>query len=225
MHRVFLIMIVAFLLGGCSLETAFKDQTEAREYTLLCLQERYGKDFTIVGDEDYDEYGPLYGEVYTCKVAPKEMQEQIANVRVTQNGDFFDNWGMYYFKDEVENEVRENLSDSDKLQVKKVLLKPPETKMLWGEDEKEKYLLESGAYVSIVAVCEDELSDREYAELIFRFLEPVYQFDVNAEVSVKVGRTYIFFEEIQILGEEKTSPFSIEEIEETVHEMIEISPF
>lgn len=223
--RVFLIITAALLSGGCGLRTAFKDQTGAREYALSCLKERYGKEFTVVGDEDYDGYGPIYGDVYTCKAAPKEEQEQAANVRVTQNGDFFDNWGVYSFKDEVENEVRGNLSDSDKLQVKEVLLKAPETELLWGEGEKERYLRESGAYVRIVAACEEGLSEKEYAGLIFQFLEPIYQLDVNTEVSIKTGKTYIFFEKIQTLGEEKTPPFSIEEIEETVHEMIEISPF
>lgn len=79
--------------------------------------------------------------------------------------------------------------------------------------------------MEIAATCTPGLSNDEYAKLIFDFLKPIYKINMNMEVSVKIGRTYIFFENINMLGENKTQEFTLEQIKQEVKEMWDISPY
>ena len=223
---VLTLIMAVMVLCGCGMKQNFKNQEEARNYVLSYMNEKYGQVFIITDEEDYDNYGPIYGDTYTCEVAPKDNPEKAAKVFARQSGSPEDNWAVYYFKENAEEEVKQALSDNKKLQITGISLEAPVTSETWNEsDDIEEYMSESGAYVKVVAECEDGLTDYEYAVLIADFLEPIYQLDVNAEISVKVDRTYIFFEKIQVLGDDPTQPFSIEQIEKKVNTMIASSPF
>lgn len=219
------ISLAILMLGGCGLIHVFANQEEARKYVLSSMEERYGEVFTILEKEHYTSY-PLYGDVYICEVAPEEDKEKITFVRVTQRGELSDSWATYLFNDEVAGDAREKLVETEDIKIKSVLLMAPHTQRLWKkEDGIEKYLQESGAYLEIVATCEEGLSYSKYTEIIEEFLKPIYELNVNTEVSVKVGRTYIFFKNIYVLGESKTEPFTKEAIEKEVEEGIKWSPF
>lgn len=81
----------------------------ARAYLLTQLQEKYGIEFTIVGDEDLENYGPFAGVTYTCDVAPIDAPEQVTTALVSQTmyQDVRDSYAVYFFKDEAEAPVLE----------------------------------------------------------------------------------------------------------------------
>ena len=56
----------------------------ARAYLLTQLQEKYGIEFTVVGDEDLTNYGAFAGATYTCDVAPIDAPEQVTTALVSQ---------------------------------------------------------------------------------------------------------------------------------------------
>ncbi len=220
------VLVVATFLGGCNMKKAFKNQEEAQEYVLSCMEQKYGETFIITDEGDYNNYGPFYGNTYTCEVASEDAPEKSAKVLVRESGSLEDNWAVYYFEDSIVSEVKQNLIDDEDIQMKEISLAAPTTTERWKEsDDQEEYLLNSGAYVEIVAECEEGLTSYEYAKIIENFLRPVYQLKVNTEISVKVGRTYIFFEKIQVAGNSPTAPLSVEQIEKRVNDMISSSPF
>jgi hypothetical protein len=217
----FLLLVSAVLsvVGGCGgRKMKFNNQEEAAAYVLTCMEERYGEEFVIMGEERYTTYTPfsLQGDAYGCQVAPKSDTEKVAWANVTQIGYFIDDWAGYYFKDEVEEEVSKVVGTQD-VKIDELYLEATLTATKWEEaDGAEAYLKGSGAYVKIDARCENGLSLQEYSRQLQEFLEPVYQLKVNTEVVVFVGNTYIFFQDINTLGENKTTPFTIEELEEQI---------
>ena len=56
----------------------------ARAYLLAQLQEKYGIEFIVAGDEDLENYGLFAGATYTCDVAPINAPEQVTTALVSQ---------------------------------------------------------------------------------------------------------------------------------------------
>ena len=87
----------------------------ARAYLLTQLQEKYGIEFTVVGDEDLTNYGAFAGATYTCEVAPIDAPEQVTTALVSQTmyQDVRDSYAVYFFKDEAEAPVLELCETKD----------------------------------------------------------------------------------------------------------------
>lgn len=220
--------VLALALGGCGMNHKYTNQEEAKSYLLSRMDKKYDETFSVVGNEDYENYGLIYGDCYSCDLAPKGEPDKVGSARITQDGNLIDNWAVNYFKDEAGKKVNALLSgdSNDNITIKSVSLQAPSTSDTWrAEDGMEKYLKESGAYMEIIAASNPGLSNDEYAELIYEFLKPMYSINMNMEVSVKVGRTYIFFETINTLGENRTPEFTLEQIKQEVKEMWDSSPF
>ena len=49
----------------------------ARAYLLGQLEEKYGIEFVVVGDESLVNYGPLAGATYTCGAAPADAPDRV----------------------------------------------------------------------------------------------------------------------------------------------------
>ena len=45
------------------MKKAFKNQEEAQEYVLSCMEQKYGETFIITDEGDYNNYGPFYGNI------------------------------------------------------------------------------------------------------------------------------------------------------------------
>ena len=73
----------------------------ARAYLLKQLQEKYGMEFTVVGHEDLENYGPFAGASYSCQVAPAGAPEQVTTALVSQSmyRDVRDGYAVYFFKE------------------------------------------------------------------------------------------------------------------------------
>lgn len=203
----------------------YSNQDEARKYVLKEMNERYGESFVILEKEKYKSY-PIYGDVYVCEVAPEWDVEKSTIVRVTQRGELSDGWAAYLFSDEIIEKARKTLIETEDITIKSITPKSPATQRLWTkEDGKEEYLQGSGVYLKIVAACPKGLEIKEYAELIGKFLEPVYNLELDSEVSVKIGKAYIFFGNISVRGGVKTEPYTVEELEKIVEERMDSTPF
>ena len=103
---IFILFLLLFLLTGCNIGEKYGDDImqafddlqnaeyhggpfennldSARAYLLDQMQEKYGIEFTVVGDEDLVNYGPLAGATYTCDVAPVDAPEQVTTALVSQ---------------------------------------------------------------------------------------------------------------------------------------------
>ena len=53
------VLVVATFLGGCNMKKAFKNQEEAQEYVLSCMEQKYGETFIITDEGDYNNDGQL----------------------------------------------------------------------------------------------------------------------------------------------------------------------
>ena len=95
----------------------------ARAYLLEQMQKKYGIEFTVVGDEDLENYGPFAGATYTCKAAPVDAPEQIATALVSQTKyqDVRDNYAVYFFKEEAEAQAIQLCSETGTGHAKAIL--------------------------------------------------------------------------------------------------------
>ena len=55
----------------------------ARAYLLEQMQKKYGIEFTVVGDEDLENYGPFAGATYTCKAAPVDRDSTCISNKIS----------------------------------------------------------------------------------------------------------------------------------------------
>lgn len=69
----------------------------ARAYLLEQMQEKYGIEFAVVGDENLKNYGLFAGASYTCKVAPVDAPEKVTTALISQTmyQDVRDRLGRY----------------------------------------------------------------------------------------------------------------------------------
>lgn len=191
----------------------------ARTYLLEQMQEKYGMEFVIVGNEKLKNYGPFSGATYTCKVAPAEAPEQTTTALVSQSmyRDVRDSYAVYFFKDEAEAPVLELCETKDYVLDQRISLEMPGTDRLWAEnDGLEKFLSESGAYVKLVLRLEDDLDVETYAEQILDFLGSVHQLDCNLLLQARANQTYIFHSEIKVLGGFDAELYTLDKIKKEI---------
>ena len=191
----------------------------ARAYLLTQLQEKYGIEFTVVGDEDLENYGPFAGATYTCDVAPIDAPEQVTTALVSQTmyQDVRDGYAVYFFKEEAEEPVLALCESKDYVIDQNISLEMPETAYTWTVDDGlEKFLSESGAYIRLTLYLENDLDVRIYAEQILDFLSSIDQLNCNLTVQPRANDAYIFYTEAQILDGFDADNYTLEEIEKTV---------
>ena len=191
----------------------------ARAYLLSQLQEKYGIEFTVVGDEDLTNYGAFAGATYTCDVAPIDAPEQVTTALVSQTmyQDVRDSYAVYFFKDKAEAPILELCKTKDYVIDQRISLEMPETAYTWtSDDELEKFLSESGAYIRCTLYLEDDLDAKTYAEQILDFLSSIDLLNCNLFVQPRANDTYIFFTEAQILDGFDDDNYTLEEIEKMV---------
>lgn len=191
----------------------------ARAYLLEQMQEKYGMEFIVAGDEDLVNYGPFAGASYTCDVAPKDAPEQVTTALVSQTmyQDVRDSYAVYYFKDEAEAPVLEFCKTKDYVLDQRVSLEMPGTARTWeADDGLEKFLAESGAYVKLVLRFEDGLGTETYAEQILDFINSVDWLNCNLLIQAKANKMYIFHLEANLLDGFDASSYTLEDIEKKV---------
>lgn len=202
------------------LKNKFTNQNEAKEYMLTSLKEKYEMDFEILGNEIYENYGPIYGDGYSCKVAPSDNKEQEANAKVTQSGELSDDWAVYLFAEEAELKAEEICKEKDYIIEYDISLEAPATTHQWKVEEGiDTYLLKSGAYDEITITLESGKDDDEYVSIIKDFLEELYQLDINTTLKAKVEGEEILMLNVKVLGKSKTEPYTDEEIRDNIENM------
>lgn len=191
----------------------------ARAYLLKQLQEKYGMEFTVVGHEDLENYGPFAGASYSCQVAPAGAPEQVTTALVSQSmyRDVRDGYAVYFFKEEAEAPVLALCQSKEYVLDQRISLEMPETDRTWTpEDGLDAYLSESGAYVWLVLRLEDGLELRDYAEQLLDFLNSLEGLNCNLLLQARANKAYLIHLEVQLLDGFDASAFTVEELEEDV---------
>lgn len=191
----------------------------ARAYLLEQMQEKYGIEFTVVGDEDLVNYGPFAGATYTCEVAPVDAPEQVTTALVsqTQYQDVRDNYAVYFFKEEAEAPVLALCESKDYVIDQRISLEMPGTAKTWtAEGGIEHFLSESGAYVKLVLRFTDNLDAETYATYLYDFLNSVGQLECNLLLQAKANKIYIFHKELDILNGFDASQYTVESLKQGV---------
>jgi len=201
------------------------DLDSARAYLLGQMQEKYGMEFAVVGDEDLVNYGLFAGATYTCDVAPVDAPEQVTTALVSQSmyRDVRDSYAVYFFKEEAEAPVLAFCESKDYILDQRVSLEMPGTAYTWtAEDGLKRFLAGSGAYVEMVLRFEDGLDAGTYAEQVLDLLNSIGQLSCNLSIQVKANGTYIFFSEPKILDGFDPSSYTVEELEQRIEEDLSI---
>lgn len=218
------IMLAAMLLGGCGIKRVVKDrfdsQEEARSIVLSGLQEKYGMEFFIVEDEeDYHNYGPIYGYSYTCDVAPKDEPEKVATAYIAQRiyTQLEDDFSLYFFKEEVEAIVKDMLDKKDYISSYTIRLHADTTTEVWtAEDDRDEYMKKNSGYVKADICLNDGLSNEEYTDMVMDLYESASQLEVSTILAVKVEDSYIFFREINVYAENEGSSLTREQVQDEI---------
>ena len=176
---IILAVLTATLLGGCGIrgvgKNRFDSQEEARNIVLGELLEKYGMEFMIVeGEEDYHDYGPIYGYSYTCDIAPVDEPEKIASAYIGQRNatQLKDDFSLYYFKEEVEAIVKAMLDKKDYIVSYTVQLDVNTTSEIWtAEDDREEYMKENSGYVRADICLQEGLTNEEYADMVMDLVD------------------------------------------------------
>lgn len=191
----------------------------ARAYLLAQLQEKYGIEFTVVGDEDLTNYGAFAGATYTCDVAPVDAPEQVTTALVSQTmyQDVRDSYAVYFFKEEAEAPVLELCKTKDYVIDQRISLEMPGTARTWtAEDGLKRFLSESGAYVKLVLRFTDDLDTETYAEYLYDFLHSIDQLECNLLLQAKANKTYIFHGELNILDGFDADTYTVEDLKQEI---------
>jgi len=197
------------------------DLDSARAYLLEQLREKYGVEFTVVGDEDIKNYGPFAGATYTCEAAPIDAPEQVTTALVSQSmyQKVRDSYAVYFFKDEAEAPAAALCETKDYVIDQRVSLEMPGTEAAWtADDTLEKFLAESGAYVKLVLRFPDDLDAETYAAYLYDFLNSVGQLDCDLLLQAKANKIYIFHEELNILNGFDAGRYTVEKLKREVEE-------
>ena len=195
----------------------------ARAYLLTQLQEKYGIEFTIVGDEDLTNYGAFAGATYTCDVAPIDAPEQVTTALVSQTmyQDVRDSYAVYFFKEEAEAPVSAFCESKDYVIDQRISLEMPGTAKAWtADDGLERFLSESGAYVKLVLRFTDDLDTETYATYLYDFLNSVDELECNLLLQAKANKNYIFHAELDILDGFDASKYTVENLEQEIEDMV-----
>ncbi len=195
------------------------DLDSARVYLLEQLRGKYGKEFTVVGRENLENYGPFAGASYFCEAAPVDAPEQITSALVSQTvyQNVRDDYAVYFFKEEAEAPVLALCESKEYVLDQRVSLEMPETEQTWStEDGVEKFLTESGAYVKVVLRLQDGLGAEAYAEWIYDFLHSLDQLECDLLLQAKADKTYIFHRELSILEGFDAGRYTVEALKEEI---------
>ncbi len=195
------------------------DLDSARAYLLEQLRGKYGKEFTVVGRENLENYGPFAGASYFCEAAPVDAPEQITSALVSQTmyQNVRDDYAVYFFKEEAEAPVLALCESKEYVLDQRVSLEMPETEQTWSaEDGVEKFLTESGAYVKVVLRLQDGLGTEAYAEWIYDFLRSLDQLECDLLLQAKADKTYIFHRELSILEGFDAGRYTVEALKEEI---------
>lgn len=201
----------------------FENEEQAGKFLLDGLEKRYKKEFTIVEEKSYTQYGPLYGDVYIAEVAPKDQPEQTAWGRALQGGRVTDSYGKYFFEEEAKAGADQVCEEKDYITAYKTELRGGYTEQAWTkEDELSEYLLKSKGYVRADITLVSGKSEDEYAGLILDLLESFYKLDINTTVSVKNQEHQLFFQEITVTGEQKPVLPDREKVKEEMERILSL---
>ena len=195
------------------------DLDSARAYLLEQLREKYGKEFTVAGRENLENYGPFAGASYFCEAAPVDAPEQITSALVSQTmyQNVRDDYAVYFFKEEAEAPLLALCESKEYVLDQRISLEMPETERTWSAgDGVGKFLAESGAYVKVVLRLQDGLGAEAYAEWIYDFLHSVDQLGCNLLLQAKADKTYIFHRELPILEGFDASQYTVEALKEEI---------
>ncbi len=195
------------------------DLDSARVYLLEQLRGKYGKEFTVVGRENLENYGPFAGASYFCEAAPVDAPEQITSALVSQTvyQNVRDDYAVYFFKEEAEAPVLALCESKEYVLDQRVSLEMPETEQTWStEDGVEKFLTESGAYVKVVLRLQDGLGAEAYAEWIYDFLHSLDQLECDLLLQAKADKTYVFHRELSILEGFDAGRYTVEALKEEI---------
>lgn len=195
------------------------DLDSARAYLLEQLRGKYGKEFTVVGRENLENYGPFAGASYFCEAAPVDAPEQVTSALVSQTmyQNVRDDYAVYFFKEEAEAPVLDLCASKEYVLDQRVSLEMPETERTWSaEDGVEKFLSESGAYVKVVLRLQDGMDAEAYAEWICDFLHSVDQLECDLLLQAKADKTYIFHRELPILEDFDAGRYTVEALKEEI---------
>lgn len=177
----------------------------ARAYLLTQLQDKYGIEFMIVGDENLENYGAFAGATYGCKVAPVEAPEQVTKAFVSQTmyQDVRDSYAVYFFKEAAEAPALQLCAETEYVQSCEISLRMPQTAKTWNPaDNIDIFLQTSGAYLDMRVDFDAGKSDEDYANLILDFLEKTYGLNANVTLSIlEAENDYIFWEKLNVLAE------------------------
>lgn len=191
----------------------------ARAYLLEQMQEKYGIEFTVVGDEDLTNYGTFAGATYTCDVAPVDAPEQVTTALVSQSmyQDVRDSYAVYFFKEEVEAPVLALCESKYYVIDQRISLEMPGTAKAWTANDKlERFLSESGAYVKLVLRFTDDLDTETYAAYLYDFLNSVDQLECNLLLQAKANKIYIFHEELDLLDAFDAGTYTVEGLKQEI---------
>ena len=177
----------------------------ARAYLLAQLQEKYGIEFMIIGDENLENYGAFAGATYGCKVAPVDAPEQVTKAFVSQTiyQNVRDSYAVYFFKEEAEAPALKLCAETEYVQSCEISLRMPQTARTWNADDNiSNFLQTSGDYLDMRVYFNAGKNDEEYANQILDFLEKVYGLNANVTLSIlEAENDYIFWEKLNVLTE------------------------
>lgn len=171
-------------------------------------------------------YGPFAGASYTCEVAPVDALEQVTTALVSQTmyQDVRDSYAVYFFKEEAEAPVLALCESKEYIIDQRISLEMPGTAKVWrSDDELDRFLSESGAYVKVVLRFTDDLDTETYAMYLYDFLNSVSQLDCNILLQAKANKAYIFHEELDVLGSFDASTYTVENLNQEIEEMVSMA--
>lgn len=194
----------------------------ARAYLLAQLEEKYGEEFAVVGNEKLKNYGPLAGASYSCKAAPAERPDQVFTALVSQTmyQKVRDSYPVYFYQEEAVAPVLALCEEKEYVLDQRLSLEMPGTAAVWtGEESLEDFLENSGSYVQVVLRLEDGLDTDAYAEQIQDFLGSVGGLGCDLLLQAKADKEYIYHRELSILEGFDPAAIPLEEIKDRIEVM------
>ena len=218
--------------GAVGRKHYFENEMEAKSYLLDSLKERYGIQFMIVEQRSYDQYGPIYGDVYAAEAAPAASPEQVFAAKAMQTGTVSDSYWEIIFQDVMREALEEPIwticEEKEYVQFFSTKIGGSYTERAWREEEGlEDVIAAAKVDVSVNVILEQGKPEEEYADMILDFLESLYLSNrkVPIYLNFRSGEkgAWIFFRTIST--EEQNCPLSREQLVERIRENKSISPF
>ncbi|MBD5165052.1 hypothetical protein [Helicobacter sp.] len=98
-----------------------------------------------------------------------------------------------------------------------ITLKMPLTARIWtADDELEKFLSESGAYIQLTFKLKDNLDTKTYAEQILDILHSIDRLHCNLFIQARANNTNIFHLKANALEDYEVNQYTLENIEKVI---------